>query len=68
MIDEMITLTDKKSDRSEITFFRNGTLYAYTEVYAHEGAVELDAEQARKLYESMKEYYENLNFYHRDFT
>jgi len=66
MIDEMITITDKKSDKGEITFFRNGTLYACAEVYDHECAVELDAGQTKQLYESMKEYYENLNFYHRD--
>lgn len=65
MIDEMITLTDKKCDKSELTLFRDGTLYAFTEVYDHEGAVELDAEQTRELYNSMKEYYENLDFYHK---
>ena len=65
MIDEIITLTDKKCDKSEITLIRDGTLYAYTEVYDHEGAIELDAEQTKSLYESMKEYYENLEFYHR---
>ena len=66
MIDEMIILTDNKCEKSEISFFRNGTLYAFTEVYDHEGAVELDAEQTRQLYDSMTEYYNNLEFYHKD--
>ncbi len=65
MIDEMIVIEDKQ-DTGEVTLYRDGTLGAYIEVHGSNGCIELDKTQTRELYDSMTEYYNNLDFYHRD--